>query len=139
MYELKTKVNEKSVIEFLDSVENPQKREDAYRLLDIFTEAAGLQAKMWGESIIGFGSYHYKYASGQEGDAMLTGFSPRKGKFSLYLALWEEEVKELMDGLGKYTAGKSCLYINKLSDIDTQRLQKLIEQSVKIMQKKYQE
>jgi hypothetical protein len=84
MYELKTKENDSSVLEFIESVDNPKKKEDAYKLLDIFTETTGYPAKMWGPSIIGFGSYHYKYATGHEGDPPLVGFSPRKAKISLY-------------------------------------------------------
>ena len=84
MYELKTKETESSVIEFIENVDNLKKREDAYKLLDIFSETTGYPAKMWGPSIIGFGSYHYKYESGHEGDAALVGFSPRKAKISLY-------------------------------------------------------
>ncbi len=84
MYELKTKETENSVIEFIEHVENPKKREDAYKLLDLFTETSGYPGKMWAPSIIGFGSYHYKYQSGHEGDAPLVGFSPRKAKISLY-------------------------------------------------------
>ena len=86
MYEVKTKETDASVIEFIEAVESPKKREDAYRFLDIFTETTGFDAKMWGPSIIGFGSYHYVYKSGHEGDAPLVGFSPRKAKISLYFA-----------------------------------------------------
>lgn len=130
MYEIKTKVNDKSVKEFIDKVEHPQKREDAYRLLDIFTEITGYEGKMWGETMIGFGSYHYKYASGHEGDAMITGFSPRKAKISLYLDLWKPEDKKLLEDFGKHTRGKSCVYVNRLSDIDEEVLKKLIKVSL---------
>lgn len=85
MYELKTKENDRSVIEFIEKVENPKKREDAYKLLDIFTDTTGYPAKMWGPSIIGFGAYHYKYESGHEGDAPLVGFSPRKANEKIYV------------------------------------------------------
>lgn len=137
MYELKTKVNDNSVIEFIEQVENEKKREDAYRLLDIFTETTGFDAKMWGPSIIGFGSYHYKYASGHEGDAPLVGFSPRKGKISLYFAPGDEARSELLDKLGKHTSGKACVYINKVSDIDVSVLQGLITQSVLFLKSTY--
>ncbi|BCG60047.1 hypothetical protein PUR_34720 [Paenibacillus sp. URB8-2] len=117
MYELKTKENDNSVIEFIENVDHPKKREDAYMLLDIFTETTGFPAKMWGPSIIGFGSYHYKYATGHEGDAPLVGFSPRKTKISLYLAPYDTEREALLADFGKYTAGKGCVYINKVADI----------------------
>jgi len=137
MYELKTKENDNSVIEFIESVENLKKREDAYKLLDIFTEATGYEAKMWGPSIIGFGSYHYKYASGHEGDAPLVGFSPRKAKISLYFAPGDTERDELLKNLGKHTTGKACVYINKVADIDVEVLKVLIKQSVKFLQETY--
>ncbi|MBD8005436.1 DUF1801 domain-containing protein [Bacillus norwichensis] len=137
MYELKTKQNDNDVIEFIEKVDSLKKREDAYQLLDIFTEVTGYEAKMWGPSIIGFGSYHYKYESGHEGDAPLVGFSPRKAKLSLYLSACDPAKEELLNELGKHTAGKSCVYINKLADIDVSVLKKLIEQSVTFLQKTY--
>ncbi|GIO25727.1 DUF1801 domain-containing protein [Ornithinibacillus bavariensis] len=137
MYELKTKENDGSVIEFIEAVENPRKREDAYQLLDIFTNTTGYPAKMWGTSIIGFGAYHYKYASGHEGDAPLVGYSPRKAKISLYLAPGDQNRGELLEKLGKHTSGKGCIYINKLADIDTKVLEKLIQHSVKLLQDTY--
>lgn len=137
MYELKTKENDNSVIEFIESVDHPKKREDAYKLLDIFTETTGYNAKMWGTSIIGFGSYHYKYATGHEGDAALVGFSPRKAKISLYLASCDPERENLLKKLGKHTTGKACVYINKLEDIDVDVLKALICQSVKVLKEMY--
>ncbi|MEG0261305.1 MAG: DUF1801 domain-containing protein [Lysinibacillus sp.] len=137
MYELKTKETDQSVIEFIENVENPKKREDAYRLLDIFTEVTGYPAKMWGPSIIGFGKYHYKYQSGHEGDAPLVGFSPRKAKISLYFAPGETKREELLKSFGKHTAGKACIYINKVADIDEFVLKELIEQSIKFLQETY--
>ncbi|RXI96630.1 DUF1801 domain-containing protein [Anaerobacillus alkaliphilus] len=134
-YELKTKETENSVIEFIESVESDRKREDAYRLLDIFTETSGYPAKMWGPSIIGYGSYHYKYASGHEGDAPLVGFSPRKGKISLYFATGDTE--RVLRDFGKHTTGKACVYINKLADIDVDVLKALITQSIKFLQETY--
>lgn len=139
MYELKTKENDKSVIEFIESVDNPRKKEDAYKLLDIFAEATGYQAKMWGESIIGFGSYHYKYASGHEGDAPLVGFSPRKAKISLYFATGDTKRDEILSKFGKHTKGKACVYINKLADINEDVLKELIEQSVTFLRELYPE
>jgi hypothetical protein len=137
MYELKTKETDNSVIEFIEKVESPKKREDAYKLLDIFTETTGYGAKMWGPSIIGFGSYHYKYASGHEGDAPLVGFSPRKAKISLYFATGDQEREELLKNFGKHTSGKACVYINKLADVDVDVLKALINQSVKFLQETY--
>ncbi|MBU8791619.1 DUF1801 domain-containing protein [Oceanobacillus caeni] len=137
MYELKTKENDNSVIEFIEQVENSKKREDAYRLLDIFTETTGYKAKMWGTSIIGFGSYHYKYATGHEGDAPLVGFSPRKTNFSLYFATGDTERDMLLQEFGKHKAGKSCVYINKIADIDVEVLKKLIQQSIRFLREMY--
>lgn len=129
MYELKTKETDVDVIEFIESVESGKKREDAYRLLDIFTETTGLKAKMWGPSIIGFGKYHYQYDSGHKGEAALVGFSPRKAKHSLYFASgeWRES---LLKEFGKHKAGKACIYINKLADVDEEVLKKLIIASI---------
>ena len=118
MYELKTKETDKSVIEFINKVENEKRRQDAFRLLDIFTETTGFEAKMWGPSIIGFGSYHYKYASGHKGDAAYVGFSPRKAKMTLYFATGDAKREELLKRFGKHTSGKACVYINKLDDIN---------------------
>jgi hypothetical protein len=137
MYELKTKETDNSVIEFIEAVDSPKKREDAYKLLDIFTETSGYPAKMWGPSIIGFGSYHYKYASGHEGDAPLVGFSPRKAKISLYFATGDTAREELLKKFGKHTSGKACVYVNKVADIDTDVLKELITQSIKFLQETY--
>ncbi len=139
MYEQKTKQTDNSVFEFIDNAGSPKKREDAYKLLDIFAETTGYPAKMWGPSIIGFGSYHYKYATGHEGDAPLAGFSPRKAKISLYFATGDTGRDELLPKLGKYTAGKSCVYVNKLEDIDIEVLKALIRQSVDFLKKTYPE
>lgn len=137
MYELKTKETNNSVIEFIECVENLKKRESAYQLLDIFTETTGYTAKMWGPSIIGFGTYHYKYASGHEGDAPLVGFSPRKAKISLYFAADDPKREELLKNFGNYTSGKSCIYINKIADIDSNVLKALIKQSVSFLKETY--
>ncbi|MBM7551167.1 DUF1801 domain-containing protein [Thalassobacillus pellis] len=137
MYELKTKENDRDVLEFIENVENPKKREDAYKLLDIFTDTTGYEAKMWGPSIIGFGSYHYKYESGHEGDAPLVGFSPRKANFSLYFATGDPEREKLLNQLGKHKSGKACVYINKLADVDVEIIKALIRQSVTFLQETY--
>ncbi|WP_096155866.1 MULTISPECIES: DUF1801 domain-containing protein [Bacillus] len=137
MYELKTKENDRSVIQFIENVDSPKKREDAYKLLDIFTETSGCHAKMWGPSIIGFGSYHYKYDSGHEGDAPLVGFSPRKAKISLYFATGDTRREELLSRLGKHTTGKACVYINKVADINVDVLRELINQSIDFLKITY--
>ncbi|NHN35614.1 DUF1801 domain-containing protein [Paenibacillus agricola] len=137
MYEQKTKETDNSVIEFIENIENLKKREDAYKLLHIFTEATGYPAKMWGPSIIGFGTYHYKYESGHEGDAPLVGFSPRKAKISLYFATGETDREALLKDFGKYTAAKACVYINKVADINVDVLGALINQSVRYLKEKY--
>ena len=136
-YELKTKETDHSVVEFIEGVESPKKREDAYRLLDLFTETTGFEAKMWGPSIIGFGSYHYKYPTGHEGDAPLVGFSPRKAKISLYFATGDPDREELLKHFGKHTSGKACVYIKKLADVDEDVLKQLIIQSVDFLNKTY--
>ncbi|MCM3747004.1 DUF1801 domain-containing protein [Paenibacillus pasadenensis] len=135
-YEAKTKETDNSVIEFIDNIDSLKKREDAFKLLDIFTETTGYPAKMWGPSIIGFGSYHYKYATGHEGDAPLAGFSPRKAKISLYFDAGSER-EELLQRFGKHTSAKACVYINKLDDVDVEVLKELIQQSMTHTQKMY--
>lgn len=139
MYELKTKETDASVIEFIESVDHPKKREDAFRLLDIFTEVTGYDAKMCGPSIIGFGQYHYKYQTGHEGDAPLVGYSPRKAKISLYFAPGDSEREQLLQQFGKHTTGKACVYINKLADVDEDILKALIQQSIAFLRKTYPE
>ena len=139
MYEPKMKETDVSVIEFIEQIDSPKKREDAYRLLDIYTEVTGYQAKMWGPSIIGFGTYHYVYKTGHEGDAPLAAFSPRKAKISLYFAPDDPEREALLAKFGKHTSGKACVYINKVDDIDTDVLKELIRQSVVFTQNQYPE
>ncbi|MDI2585891.1 DUF1801 domain-containing protein [Psychrobacillus sp. NEAU-3TGS] len=136
-YEAKMKETESSVIEFIETVDSPKKREDAYKLLEIFSEATGYEAKMWGPSIIGFGSYHYKYATGHEGDAPLVGFSPRKAKISLYFATGDTEREIILERFGKHTTGKACVYINKVADIDVEVLKELINRSITFLQETY--
>lgn len=137
MYEQKTTETNHSVIEFIEAVESPEKREDTYKLLEIFTETTGHEAKMWGPSIIGFGSYHYKYPTGHEGDAPLVGFSPRKAKISLYFATGDTKREELLQKFGKHTSGKACVYVNKIDDIDVDVLKELITQSISFLQDLY--
>ncbi len=120
-----------NVTDFINSfVENDQKKIDSYQLIELMTKWSGFEPKMWGPSIIGFGSYHYKYASGHEGDAPLIAFSPRKAAFSLYVFSPTEENKHLLEGLGKYKISKACIYIKKLSDINTDILEKLCKTSI---------
>lgn len=137
MYVPKTKETDRSVIEFIEAIDHPQKRVDAYKLLEIFTETTGFQAKMWGPSIIGFGTYHYRYESGHEGDSPLAGFSPRKAKISLYFDIRPSERERLLKALGKHTAGKVCVYVNKLADIDLEALKVLILHSMEVTKEKY--
>ena len=135
MAELKTKKNDKDPRDFLDSVDNDKRREDSYVILDMMENITGERGTMWGPSIVGFGTYHYKYASGREGDWMLTGFSPRKQSLTLYIMPGFARYEELMSKLGKFKTGKSCLYINKLEDVDLKILKKLINLSVLHMKK----
>lgn len=139
MYEQKTKETEHNVTQFIEQIDSPKKREDAYKLLDIFSETTGYPAKMWGPSIIGFGTYHYRYATGHEGDAPLAAYSPRKAKISLYFATGDDKREALLQKLGKHTAGKACVYRNKLDDIDTGVLKELIQQSVEFLRETYGE
>ena len=137
MAEPKTRKNNASVAAFLNAVDDKQKRADAKKVAAMMRDATGSRAKMWGTSIVGFGSYHYKYASGREGDWMLVGFSPRKQNLSLYIMPGFKSFDGLMAKLGKHKTGKSCLYINKLADVDEKVLNNLIVESVKYMRKKY--
>ncbi len=119
------------VIDFINSfVENDQKKADSLQLIELMTKWSGVEPKMWGPSIIGFGSYHYKYTSGHKGDAPLIAFSPRKAAFSLYVFSPTEENKHLLEVLGKYKISKACVYIKKLSDINTDILEKLCKTSI---------
>lgn len=128
---LKTKPTNKSVDQFLKEVENPTKREDSFKILELMKESTKEKPVMWGDSIVGFGTYHYKYASGREGDWFLVGFSPRKHSLSIYLMNGFEKYQNLLKNLGKHKMGKSCLYINKLRDVDGQILRELLIKSVK--------
>ena len=131
MEELKTKPTGESVKDFLNKIPDPERREDCFAVAKLMEEITGDKPKMWGPSIVGFGTYHYKYDSGREGDWMVTGFSPRKKDLTLYLIMGFEKHAELMKQLGKHSASKSCLYIKRLSDIHVPTLKKLIKASVK--------
>ena len=133
----KTVPNSTSVTDFLDKISDPQKKADALFLLGLMKEITGEDPVMWGPAIIGFGSYHYKYDSGREGDMLLTGFSPRKQNFSLYIMAGFDRYKGLLERLGKHGTGKSCLYIKRLSDIDVDVLKELITSSYNYYSKKY--
>jgi len=137
MAELKTKLNDGSVTEFLNSVEDEQKRADSFHLLKMMEEITGEPGKMWGTSIVGFGTHRYKYDSGREGDWMLVAFSPRKQALTLYMMSGNDKFKKELANLGKHKIGKSCLYIKKLSDIDEKVLRKMIKQSIAIVKKRY--
>jgi hypothetical protein len=133
----KTQPTDESVTAFLNAVENDQKRTDSFKILDMMRELSGEEPKIWGTSIIGFGTYHYKYASGREGDFLRIGFSPRKQNISLYLISGANKNPELLKQLGKHKTGKSCLYINKLADIDISILRSLIRKSLEEMKRLY--
>ncbi|GAA4307644.1 hypothetical protein GCM10023149_01240 [Mucilaginibacter gynuensis] len=137
MAKQKTTETEVSVTDFINNVADEQKRKDSFRLVKIFEEQTGFKAKMWGPSIIGFGSYHYKYASGHEGDAPLTGFAPRKPSISLYMMVGFEGKDELLARFGKYKAAKGCIYIKKLDDVDTEVFKDIISASVKAVKALY--
>lgn len=138
MAELKTRPTRASVTEFLAGIDDRQQRADAKKVAAMMRRATGKRAKMWGASIVGYGSYHYKYASGRDGDFMITGFSPRKQALTVYIMPGFSSFKKLMEKLGKYKTGKSCLYIKRLSDIDENVLEKLITESVRHMHKRYE-
>lgn len=135
MAEQKTKPTKVSVKKFLDAISDEQRRKDAYKIVDMMKKASKEEPVMWGPSIIGFGSYHYKYDSGHEGDTCKLGFSPRKDKFSLYLSLGLLQNYSLLENLGKYKAGKGCLYIKKLADVNETVLKDLIKESLRRVNK----
>ncbi|WP_233520554.1 DUF1801 domain-containing protein [Flocculibacter collagenilyticus] len=137
MNQNKTVPTDASVIDFIINIDNPTKKADAHTLLTLMAELSGETATMWGSSIIGFGQYHYKYDSGREGDFLLTGFSPRKQNFSLYIMSGFSQYDELLAQLGKHKTGKSCLYINKLADVDIEVLKQLISLSLDYMRERY--
>lgn len=134
----KTQKTKVSVAAFLMAIDDKRRRSDCKKVAAMMRKATGSRARMWGTAIVGFGSYHYKYASGREGDWMLVGFSPRKQNLVVYIMPGFKEFGVLMKKLGKYKTGKSCLYINKLEDVDEAVLEKLIDRSIKIMRKRYE-
>ena len=135
MAELKTTPNAQNVDQFLHTIADDKKRQDSLVILDLIKQVTGLAPQMWGESIVGFGRYHYRYASGREGDWFLTGFSPRKQNITLYIIAGFSRYGDLMSKLGKFKLGQSCLYVKKLEDIDLAILKELIAESVAEMKK----
>ena len=133
----KTTATESSVVDFINAIDDEVKRNDAFELIKIMQNISGFDAKMWGPSIIGFGSYHYKYDSGHEGDAPLAGFSPRKAAISLYVYLPHEKREELLSKLGKHKSAKACIYIKKLSDVDLEIVKEMIKISLELTLKLY--
>ena len=131
MAELKTKKTESSVEGFLNTVKDEEVRKDCFEIAKMMKKATKEEPKMWGPAIIGFGSYHYKYESGREGDMPIIGFSPRKQNLTLYVGLGDDSENPLLKKLGKHTTGKVCLYIKKLGDVDRTVLQELINESAK--------
>ena len=134
----KTTETKSSVIDFVNTVDDEVKRNDAFELIKIMQKVTGFEAKMWGPSIIGFGSYHYKYASGHEGEAPMLGFSPRKAEFSLYVYSPREDNKHLLDNFGKFKMGKACIYIKKLADIDISVLEKMCLDSIAYLEEHHE-
>ncbi len=136
MAENKTKQTEALVKKFIESIPDEQKRKDAFVILELMQRATKLEAKMWGTAIVGFGSVHYKYESGREGDICLMGFSPRKQNISLYLPGGHTAYAGELKQLGKHEIGKGCLYINKLAEVDKTVLKKIFEKGMKVSAKK---
>lgn len=134
----KTTFTPVSVTEFINSsVENTQRKQDSFRLIELMQEWSGCEPRMYGPTIIGFGSYHYKYASGHEGDAPLIAFSPRKAEFSLYVTAPGHEDKNLLDELGKFKMGKACIYFKKLDDLHLDALEKISRATIRYLKEHY--
>jgi hypothetical protein len=137
MAELKTKPNEDSVDDFLAAIEDEARREDCGRVVALMRDVTGEEPTLWGSGVVGFGSYHYVYDSGREGDWFLTGFSPRKQNLTLYIMAGFERYDELVAKLGKHKTGKSCLYVKRLADVDAEVLRELVEHSVRHMRERH--
>jgi hypothetical protein len=137
MAELKTRPTKESVAKFLKSIEDENRRKDCQAVSKLMEEVTGCKPVMWGPSIVGFGSYHYKYGSGQEADWPMTGFSPRKQNLTVYIMGGFTKHPELMEKLGKHTKSKGCLYVKRLEDIHLPTLKKLVRESVKYVKKTY--
>lgn len=127
------------VVDFINkNADTDQKKKDSFELINLMQKISGHEPKMWGSSIIGFGTYHYKYASGHEGDAPLIGFSPRKAAISLYVFTGMDEHQSLIEDLGKFKMGKACIYVKKLSDIDEKKLTTLMKTTIKFLKTTYE-
>ncbi|MBA3314310.1 MAG: DUF1801 domain-containing protein [Planctomycetaceae bacterium] len=137
MAENQTQETDASVEAFLESVEHPGRRADSNVLLDLMRRVTGAPPKMWGPAIIGFGKYHYRYDSGREGDMLRVGFSPRKANLALYVIIKDDDRKPLLAKLGKHKTGVSCLYINKLADVDLKVLEAMVARSWNAARDKY--
>ncbi len=138
MAKVKTQFTADDVYAYIDDLDNDQKKKDSLALIKLMEESTGEPAKMFGPSIIGFGQYHYKYATGHQGDAPLLGFSPRKAAISLYVFTGCEEHKHLLDGFGKFKMGKACIYIKKLDDINLDVLKNIMQESIAFISDKYE-
>lgn len=136
-YQAKTTETDNSVAAFIKKIPDEQRQADATIIVELMEKQSGFPAKMWGPAIIGFGSYHYVYDSGHEGDAPLVGFSPRKNEFALYFSSSFDKREELLEQLGKHKTAKACVYIKKIADIKVAVLKKIITASVKHMKAKY--
>lgn len=139
MSQNKTVETDASVTAFLEGIENEGRRRDACALLEIMRRATGVEPKMWGPTIVGFGTYHYRYDSGREGDMLRVGFSPRKANLVLYLSAKDDELHERLTRLGKHKTGSSCIYVNRLADVDLGVLEGLVERSWRLAEEQYGE
>ena len=137
MAENKTKPTDIDPVDFIGSVEHDTRREDAETLLELMSKLTGYKAKMWGPTIIGFGRYHYEYESGREGDWMMVGFSPRKANQVIYLMPGYLDLDDQLSRLGKHKIGKSCLYINKLADVDLSVLEEMVQHAIDVLNENY--
>ncbi len=133
----KTTENNDSVAAFVKKITDADRRKDCQAIIDIMEKQSGFPAKMWGSAIIGFGTYHYKYESGREGDAPVVGFSPRKTEFALYLSSEFDKRDELLKQFGKHKTAKACVYVKKLEDVNVDVLKKMISNSIKHTRAKY--
>ena len=136
MSELKTKKNDKDVLSFLENVDHKKRKEDSLKLFELMNKTLGLEASMWGDSIVGYGSYHYKSKSGRSGDWFVTGFSPRKQSMTVYVLAGLHKFEEELSRLGKHKTGKGCLYINKLEDVDLEVLMEIVTKTYKDFESK---
>ncbi len=138
MAENKTQLTDVSPADFVETVQHPTRRADAKTLLELMTRVTGCKPRMWGPSIVGFGQYHYKYETGREGDSLMTGFSPRKARMVVYVMPGYDDMSEQLAKLGKHKLGKSCLYINKLADVDLEVLEQIVADGVASVRRQYQ-